>query len=488
MATTTPTDLGEARAKRSSKRTAVPATEKAASAAGAVEALTAGPDLHARRVDPRDLTIDANVRTAVDLDRGFVDSIREHGVLTPVLVRATTLGELLVVDGQRRTLAAIEAGRPDVPFTLVDGIGDDEARIVTQIVSNDRRADLTAAERIAGYQQLSLLGRSPASIARKVGTTTDRVEQALTVAGTPRALAAAAEPGLTLDHLAVIAEFDDDPDVVERLTRTALDEPGQFAHMAQINRDQRAERAAIAVKTAELEAAGVTVLPQRPSWEDKTTETLNGLSDKPGGRALDAVEHAESCPGHAVHVFMAWGNRNERKPFVDAYCVGWREHGHVNRHAQSSSGATSGPQSEDQKAERRTLIERNKAALAAEKVRRAWVADLLKRDKLPADAPNLAAMLFILSYAQNYGEQEIRDELLGIKPGTGKGGHVEFVARPAKASAYLLAWAIARAEAGMPKDFWRNPASGVKAYLEGIAAWGYDLADVERLVTDGEPV
>lgn len=61
-------------------------------------------------VDPRELVIHANVRTDVALDKGFVADIAERGVRQVIPVRRDHSGRLVVRTGQRRVLAAIEAG------------------------------------------------------------------------------------------------------------------------------------------------------------------------------------------------------------------------------------------------------------------------------------------------------------------------------------------------------------------------------------------
>ncbi|WP_336296691.1 ParB/Srx family N-terminal domain-containing protein [Arthrobacter antioxidans] len=56
-------------------------------------------------LDPTQLTIDANVRADVRLDPEFLASIKQHGVLQPVVAHRTEAG-VYVLYGQRRTLAA----------------------------------------------------------------------------------------------------------------------------------------------------------------------------------------------------------------------------------------------------------------------------------------------------------------------------------------------------------------------------------------------
>src|ERR1035437_9265152 len=123
-------------------------------------------------IDPTTLTIDANVRTTASLDKDFVASIREHGVLTPILAVRQGDGTLYVRAGQRRTLAAIQAAVASIPVRIIDATTDAD-RIVQQVIENDQRLALSDADRIAAFEQLSLMGVSPTQIARRLHTKKD---------------------------------------------------------------------------------------------------------------------------------------------------------------------------------------------------------------------------------------------------------------------------------------------------------------------------
>jgi ParB family chromosome partitioning protein len=113
-------------------------------------------------VDPKSLLVDVNVRSDLRIDKDFVASIKEHGVLVPITAVRTASGELRVRFGHRRTMAAIEAGLESVPIEVIGNEGDDDAskieRIVTQHAENMHRAGLTSAEQVEIVTQLSAFG------------------------------------------------------------------------------------------------------------------------------------------------------------------------------------------------------------------------------------------------------------------------------------------------------------------------------------------
>lgn len=264
----------------------------------------------APRLDPRTLLVDVNVRHAATADADLIASIRDVGVLQPIVAVRTADGQVRVRYGHRRTLAAIEAELSTVPVLIVADEATDDAgqveRLVTQWAENEHRTGLTQAEQVDVIGQLSAFGISAAQIAKRTKTSRTKVDAALVVMGSDLAREATARYDfLDLTQAAVVAEFEDDPEAVTALVAAA--QVGRFEHAAQRARDDRSERARIAAKADELRAAGVTVV-DRPGWED-STRRVTSLVDQEG-KSLDTQAHTE-CPGHAVFV-------DETRRWVDA--------------------------------------------------------------------------------------------------------------------------------------------------------------------------
>jgi ParB family chromosome partitioning protein len=111
-------------------------------------------------IDPNQIEVETNIRTVVKIDPALVASIREFGVLEPVVCRRTQDGTISVRMGQRRVLAAREAERPTVPAYIVEGDDTTVTRLVEQFAENEHRAGLTEPERAAVFQQLAFEGLS----------------------------------------------------------------------------------------------------------------------------------------------------------------------------------------------------------------------------------------------------------------------------------------------------------------------------------------
>jgi len=82
----------------------------------------------------------------------LTQSVRERGVLQPLLVRASGAGYELIA-GERRLRAAIDAGLKQVPAIVMD-VQDGEALQVA-LVENLQREDLNVLEEAAGYETLA---------------------------------------------------------------------------------------------------------------------------------------------------------------------------------------------------------------------------------------------------------------------------------------------------------------------------------------------
>src|SRR5262249_16426597 len=116
-----------------------------------------------------------------DLD-DLIASIREKGVLEPLLVRPSQVGgRYMIISGERRFRAAREAGLREVPCIEMDV--DDRAVAEIALIENLQRKDLTPYEEGEGLQALvERFGYTHEDVARKIGKSRSSVTEALTIA------------------------------------------------------------------------------------------------------------------------------------------------------------------------------------------------------------------------------------------------------------------------------------------------------------------
>lgn len=95
-------------------------------------------------------------------------SVRELGVLQPILVRETGPDAFELIAGERRWRAAKRAGLPTIPVVVKDA--DDLASLEQAVVENLHRQDLNPLEEAAAYQQLlEDFGMTHEQLAERVG-------------------------------------------------------------------------------------------------------------------------------------------------------------------------------------------------------------------------------------------------------------------------------------------------------------------------------
>ena len=108
----------------------------------------------------------------------LTDSVRELGVLQPILVRAKGEGTYELIAGERRWRAAKRAGLPNVP-AVIRRI-DDQTSLEHAVVENLHREELNALEEAAAYQQLiSDFGLTQEEVATRVGKSRSAVTNTL---------------------------------------------------------------------------------------------------------------------------------------------------------------------------------------------------------------------------------------------------------------------------------------------------------------------
>jgi ParB family chromosome partitioning protein len=430
-------------------------------------------------IDPAQIEVETNIRTTVKLDPGFVASIREHGVITPVGCRRTQDGTVTVRIGQRRVLAAREVGLTTVPAYIVQGDDSTVERLLEQFVENEQRAALTEPERAAFFQQLAFEGLSVPQIAKRTSVPKKVVEAGIKVAESEFAQKVAAKHEVTLDQAAAIMEFEGDKDAVSRLVQYAEDAPEQFAHEIQRQRDEKVRREEVAAEQANLIEQGYTILHEAPYYDDKDTARLTDLTTKDGADVTG--EHLIGV-GKDRQAYVVWGWNGLT---TTVYVHNFKTYGFKKR-----NNTGNGPMTDDQKAERKTLIANNKAWDSAEAVRREWLTSFLARKTLPKDASQFVAIALtahrttIASGLTN--GNRLAATLLGLDAQDSEWGAspIDTIAatQPARSGNVAVAVVLSAIEDSTGRHTWRSPDRGAVAYFEQIAAWGYPLSDVEQNV------
>src|SRR5207244_8179733 len=98
----------------------------------------------------------------------LADSIREHGVVQPIVVRPLEDGFFQLIAGERRWRAAQRAGRTRIP-AVVREAGEHSA-LELALIENLQREDLNPMEEAQAYERLiDDFGMTQEEVARRVG-------------------------------------------------------------------------------------------------------------------------------------------------------------------------------------------------------------------------------------------------------------------------------------------------------------------------------
>lgn len=115
----------------------------------------------------------------------LIASIKEKGILEPLLVRPSEVGgRYMIISGERRYRAAIEVELREVPCIEMDV--DDREVAEIALIENLQRKDLTPYEESEGFLALiERFGYTHEEVAQKVGKSRSSITEALSIASMP---------------------------------------------------------------------------------------------------------------------------------------------------------------------------------------------------------------------------------------------------------------------------------------------------------------
>ena len=139
----------------------------------------------------------------------LADSIKEHGVLQPLIVREKE-DKYEIIAGERRYQAAKIAGLEEVPVIIKDV--DDQTMLEMALIENLQRSDLNPIEEAKGYKQLlQTSGMTQEELARTVSKSRSSITNSLRLLDLPEEIQQMLYEGkLTAGHARAILAVPDD--------------------------------------------------------------------------------------------------------------------------------------------------------------------------------------------------------------------------------------------------------------------------------------
>lgn len=153
----------------------------------------------------------------------LADSIQEHGILQPILVRPLSTGGYQIVAGERRWRAARMLGLDEVPVNIKE-LSDMETMQIA-IIENLQRENLNPVEEAAGYNELiENYGMTQDKVAKMVGRSRSAVANAVRLLTLPERVLKMLEKGdLSAGHGRALLGFEDDEELLTAMAVKASD-------------------------------------------------------------------------------------------------------------------------------------------------------------------------------------------------------------------------------------------------------------------------
>lgn len=153
----------------------------------------------------------------------LVHSVREFGVLQPVVVRANEDGEYELIMGERRTRAAREAGLTSIPAVVRETA--DEHLLRDALLENLHRSELNPLEEASAYQQLlEDFGITQEELATRIGRSRPQISNTIRLLKLPMPVQQRVAAGvLTAGHARAILSLDT-PEAMQRLADKIVNE------------------------------------------------------------------------------------------------------------------------------------------------------------------------------------------------------------------------------------------------------------------------
>ncbi len=138
-------------------------------------------------------------------------SIREHGIIEPLVARELGDGNYELIAGERRLRAAAALGLTDVPV-IVRETRDDREKLLLALVENISRQDLNAIEEAEAYRQLNEeFGLTQEEIAKRVGKGRPTIANLIRLLALPEAMQEAViDRRISTAQAKVLAGIDDE--------------------------------------------------------------------------------------------------------------------------------------------------------------------------------------------------------------------------------------------------------------------------------------
>ncbi|MGE5380359.1 MAG: ParB/RepB/Spo0J family partition protein [Methylocystaceae bacterium] len=221
-------------------------------------------------------------------------SIKEHGILQPILVRPYNTG-YQVVAGERRLRAANQAGLKEIP-AIIREIDDDQAAEIA-LVENLQREDLTPIEEAAAYKQLIDKHRyTQEAVAEKVGRSRTYITNMIRLLVLPEEIQQLLISGeLSIGHARALISLPVEKETMIMLAKRAAEKGYTVRQIEQLAREQKEKPQTVKQKNNEY-----FILEQK--LQDALGTKARIVKGKNGGK-IEIIYYSDDDLDRLIEIF-----------------------------------------------------------------------------------------------------------------------------------------------------------------------------------------
>lgn len=214
----------------------------------------------------------------------LADSIAQHGLIQPIVVKPTVDGRYSIIAGERRWRACRLAGLGEVPVIIKDA--DEQTLMEIALIENLQREDLNAVEEALGYRSLiDGYGLTQDEVAKRMGKSRSAVTNALRLLSLNDAELEALRRGtITAGHARALLSCED----VEARGKMLL-AAADGASVRELERMSAAAKKAKTAKNAQSESKPTFYSEVELSLKNELHRKVQ-ISSKGGGKGTITVE------------------------------------------------------------------------------------------------------------------------------------------------------------------------------------------------------
>ena len=246
--------------------------------------------LHANPNNPRKHFNEAELTT-------LAASLKEKGLLQPLVVRPRAGGSFEIVAGERRWRASQRAGLHELPVLIREL--DDKETLEIALIENVQRADLNALEEARAYKQLvDQYGHTQQQLADVIGKSRSHIANTIRLLNLPQATQIQIETGrLTAGHARALIATDSPEELADKIIKLNLTvrqtedlaRDKNASSKTKISKDKDADTRALEKQMSEAVGLSVSIKHKGKSGGNviiayKTLDQLDEVIKKLGGQ------------------------------------------------------------------------------------------------------------------------------------------------------------------------------------------------------------